>query len=102
MCCAFLGLVVLGPRIVGAFWWLFQPLRWQAAFTDVLGGSNIWWIWPILGLIFLPWATLMFVIVAPAGIAGWDWLWIGLGVAADVASYAGGAGRKQIPNYQGY
>ena len=25
MCCAFLALFLLGPRIFGAFWWLFQP-----------------------------------------------------------------------------
>ena len=56
----------------------------------------------MLGLIFLPWTTIMFVLVAPAGIVGWDWLWLGLAVFADIAWYTGGAGRKRIPNYQGY
>ena len=102
MCCAFLGLVFLGPRIVGFFWWLFQPARWQAAFTDLLGGSNIWWIWPILGLIFIPWATLMYILVAPGGITGFDWVWIGLALFVDILSYGGGAGRKRLPGYQGY
>jgi hypothetical protein len=102
MCCGFLALVLLGPRFFGAMWWLFQPARWQAAFTDVIGGGSLWWIWPVVGLIFLPWTTIMFILVAPLGIVGWDWLWLGLAVAADIASYAGGAGRKQIPNYQGY
>ena len=45
----------------------------------------------------------MFVLVAPTGnIVGWGWLWIGLAVVADVVWYGGGAGRKRIPNYQGY
>ena len=99
MCCFFLGLVVLGPRIIGAFWWLFRPLFWQAAFANWAG---IWWIWPLLGLIFLPWTTLMYVIVAPGGVVGWDWLWIGLMLAADIASYAGSAARHQVPGYEGY
>lgn len=99
MCCFFLSLVLLGPRIVGAFWWLFQPLRWNLAFG---GWSGFWWIWPVLGLVFLPWATLMYVILAPGGVVGFEWFWIGLMAVADIASYAGGAGRQQIPGYQGY
>ena len=99
MCCFFLGLVVLGPRIVGAFWWLFQPLRWQNAFEN---WGGLWWIWPVLGLIFLPWTTLMYVIVAPGGMVGWDWFWVGLMLVGDIMSYAGGVGRRRIPGYEGY
>ena len=101
MCCLFLTLVLLGPRFFGVIWWLIQPARWQLAFQDIFGG-NIWWLWPVLGIIFLPWTTLMYVIVFPGGVAGWDWLWIGIAVLADIASYAGGAGRKRLPGYQGY
>ena len=56
---------------------------------------------PLLGFLFLPWTTLMFVLVSPLGVEGIDWLWIGLAVAADVASYAGGAigGRGRVPGY---
>ena len=39
---------------------------------------------------------------APGGIVEWDWLWLGLMLAADIFSYAGGVGRKRIPSYQGY
>jgi len=99
MCCAFLLLATLGPRIFGAFWWIFQPVRWQAAFNNFPG---IYWIWAILGIIFLPWTTIMYVIVSPGGVVGWDWLWLGLMLFADIASYGGGAGRKRIPNYEGY
>ena len=104
MCCAFLTLVLLGPRFFGAMWWLFQPMRWQASFSNFLGGGGLWWLWPTLGIIFLPWTTIMFVLVAPLGtiVDMWGWLWVGLALLADIAWYAGGAGRKQIPNYQGY
>ena len=99
MCCFFLSLVFLGPRIVNIFWWLFQPARWNLAFA---GWPIFWWLWPALGIAFLPWTTLMFVLVAPGGIVGFDWLWLGIMAVADIASYAGGVGRKSIPGYEGY
>jgi hypothetical protein len=83
MCCFFTVLVVLGPRVAGAIWWLVQPMRWQAAFNNN-------WLWPVLGLIFLPWLTLMYVIVAPGGIVGFDWVWLGLALVGDIGSYSGG------------
>lgn len=86
---------------LGALWWLFRPLRWETAFSSLFSGG-LWWIWPVLGIIFLPWTTIMFVIVAPGGVVGWDWLWIGLMFVADIFWYAGGAGRKRIPSYEGY
>jgi hypothetical protein len=101
MCCAFLSLVLLGPRFFGAIWWIWQPVRWESAFNNWAGGS-LWWIWPVLGIIFVPWTTIMYVICAPGGLTGFDWIWIGLAVAADVVSYGGGVGRRRIPQYQGY
>ena len=102
MCCAFLSLVLLGPRIFNAFWWIFQPARWELAFRNFFVGGPVWWLWPVLGIIFLPWATLMYVIVAPGGMTTWDWLWVGVMVVIDILSYTGGAGRKRIPGYEGY
>ena len=102
MCCFFMILVFLGPRIAGPIWWLVQPVRWERAFSDFLTGGSLWWIWPILGIIFLPWTTIMYVIVAPGGVEGWDWLWLGLMLVFDILWYTGGAGRKRIPGYEGY
>ncbi len=53
------------------------------------------------GLLFLPWTTLMYVLVSPGGVVGIDWLWIGLAVVADIASYSGSAygNRDRIPGY---
>jgi len=88
MCCFFTLLVFLGPRIAGIFWWIFQPTRWVGA-TEVSAFSS--WIFPILGLIFLPWTTLMYVIVGPGGVVGiWEWLFLILAVVIDIGSYTGG------------
>jgi len=95
MCCFLTILLLLGPRVGGAIWWLAMPLIWSTAFN----GS---WFWPLLGLIFLPWATLMYVLVAGnGGVTGFEWVWVGLGVLADIASYGGGGygNREHLPMY---
>ena len=43
---------------------------------------------------------MFYVIVFPGGINGLDWLWLGLGVFADVAWYMGG-GFRRVPGYTG-
>ena len=77
-------------------WWLIRPVYYMAVFKT--------WIWPLLGLIFLPWTTLMYVLVYTpgAGLVGFDWVWLALGFIADIASYGGGAyKRKEVPGYTG-
>jgi hypothetical protein len=93
MCCIFATLVLLGPRVTGAIWWIARPNYWSLAFSS--------WIWPLLGLIFLPWTTLMYLLVYPNGTTGFEWLLIGLSVVADIASYGGSAygNRDRIPGY---
>jgi hypothetical protein len=93
MCCLFTALVFLGPRAGILIWWLVQPLRWQTTF------DTFWW--PLLLFIFLPWTLLMYVGVAPGGVVGFDWLWLGLALFVDIASYSGGAfgNRQRIPGY---
>jgi hypothetical protein len=52
----------------------------------------------LAGLIFAPWTALMYVLVFPLN--GFDWIWLGFGIMADVFSYTGGYhNRKQIPMY---
>jgi hypothetical protein len=93
MCCLFTTLVLLGPRVGILVWWLIQPLRWQIAFSS--------WFWPLLGFIFLPWTTIMFVAVGVNGLAWFDWIWMGLALMADLGSYGGGAygNRDRVPGY---
>lgn len=81
------------PRLGTLFIWLARP----AYFDAVWGGS---WFWPILGIIFLPFTSLMYVLMwRPGGLMGWDWMWIILAVLLDLTSYAGAgyAQRDRIP-----
>ncbi len=91
MCCFFTSLVLFGPRLAILVWWLLQPMRWSAAFEG--------FIWPLLGFLFLPWTTIMYVLVFGGGITGFDWIWLGLGLLADIGSYVGGGygNRDRIP-----
>lgn len=92
MCCFFATLLFFGPRLAFLIYWLFFPLRVTAAFNT--------FIWPLLGLIFLPWVTLMYVLVFP--INGFDWIWLGLALLADLAGYFGGGyHRERVPGYSG-
>ena len=81
MCCFFLVLAFAGPRLAAVMWWIFQPARFNLLFSNI--------IIPILGIVFLPWTMLMYLIIAPGGIHGIEWLFFGLGVAFDISSYSG-------------
>lgn len=56
MCCLSLGLLFLGPRVGIVLYWLFPVGRSQFnyAFQSL--------IWPILGVIFVPWTTVMWTL----------------------------------------
>ena len=82
MCCMLTTLVMAGPRLALIIWWLFSTSRFNDAFNAI--------IWPILGIIFAPWTTLMYVILYKGGITGLDWLWMGLAILVDLGSYVGG------------
>jgi hypothetical protein len=86
MCCLVTSLLFLGPRAAIVVWWLLQPVRWSTSFST--------WVWPVLGFLFLPWTTLAFVVVAPSGIIGAEWLVIALGLLLDITSYTGGYGNR--------
>lgn len=95
MCCFLTVLLFLGPRAAGVIWWLARPLLWNTAFGSIL--------WPILGLIFLPFTTLIYVLLFTIGgpITGFGWVWLGLAVLADIAAYGGGGygNREHLPMY---
>ena len=79
-------LLLAGPRFILFLWWLLNPGRWDRAFDTFL--------LPLLGFLFLPWTTLMFVLVAPDGtVSGTDWWPLALGFLIDVIS-VGGVGRR--------
>jgi hypothetical protein len=92
MCCFALIIMGLGPRIAVAVWWIFGD-RVDRAFDS--------WVLPLLGLIFLPWTTLAYLIVwSPVGGAsGADWILIVIGVFADIASYAARGAKGRTSYY---
>jgi len=71
------------------FVWIFTPLVTRAFDTILL---------PILGIIFLPYTTLFYVLVAGNGIMGFEWFLLIFGFIIDIASYTGGAfsGRRRF------
>jgi hypothetical protein len=94
MCCFFASLMFFGPRLAFLVYWLLAPVRVSAAFNSF----NLPWLVGIMGLLFLPWTTLMFVLIFPLN--GFDWIWLGFGIVADIASYMGAYGkRRAVPGY---
>lgn len=82
MGCLFAVFAGFFPRIAVLIMWLARPAFFNAAF-----GGN--WIWPILGVLFLPFTTLMYIIlVSPSvGLVGLDWFWLGLALVLDIGGY---------------
>lgn len=86
MGCLLILLATVFPRVAAVLYWIFEPTRWKVAFD----GS---WIWPVLGILVLPVTTIVWVIVAPGGVRGLDFLWLGIGVLIDAGSGARAAKR---------
>ncbi|MEZ4518165.1 MAG: hypothetical protein R3C44_15540 [Chloroflexota bacterium] len=84
--------IVLAPRVMLILAWIFSD-RWDVVWST--------WVWPLLGIIFAPYTTVMYLLVwSPQGIAGWDWMWIFLGVLLDVMKWGQFfQNRKRIPGY---
>jgi hypothetical protein len=70
-------------------------------FSAAFGGS---WFLPLLGVIFLPFTTLMWAVLwSPVGgVSGFDWFWLALAAVIDVASLgaSGYSNRDRMPRYQ--
>ena len=94
MPCLFALVAAAFPRIGTLLIWLARPTY----FSNAFGGS---WLWPILGIIFLPFTTLMYVLLWSPGIglSTWDWFWLIMAVFIDVMHWSSTAynNRKGIP-----
>lgn len=92
MGCLFALLGGLFPRLAVLIYWIARPERVDAAFST--------FIWPLLGIIFLPFTTLIYLLLYTPGrgLVGFDWFWIVLAVILDLAHWGAGATqRNQIP-----
>ena len=89
MGCIFVLIAVFSPRLALLLMWIFTP--WvDRAFGPV--------IWPILGILFLPLTTLMYVVLWNTnghGVTGWEWILVVLAFFVDLGSHSGSAARQR-------
>ena len=78
MCCVLALLAFIGPRVAAVAWYFIDTARWSAAFNSIL--------WPLLGVILLPWTTMAYVLMSPGGVDGLQWLVVLLGLLLDLGS----------------
>ena len=93
--CVFALCAAAFPRLAVLFVWLFTN-RVTIAFHNTI-------LLPLLGIIFLPFTTLMYVLVynPVSGVYGWAWFWVILGFLLDLGSYSSSAynNRNRMPGY---
>jgi hypothetical protein len=92
MACLFALFAGVFPRLAVLILWIARPERIDAAFSTFL--------WPLLGIIFLPFATLIYVLLYTPGrgLSGWDWFWVVLAALLDIGHWGASATqRNQIP-----
>ena len=90
MGCLLALLGAFAPRLLFLIIWIARPAYVDAVFDT--------FILPLLGLIFLPFTTLLWVLLKPGGIEGFDIVWIVLAVLMDLSHYVGAYGqRDQFP-----
>ena len=84
--------IAVAPRVVLILAWIFGD------YWDRVWEGN--WVIPLLGIIFLPYTTIMYMLVwtptlgGGSGIEGWDWMWIILGLILDLSKWAGLWGNR--------
>jgi Flp pilus assembly protein protease CpaA len=93
MPCLIALFALIGPRIA---------LIFTAIFSSMITRAIDNWFVAFLGFLFLPWTTLAYVAVYPAGINGFDYLFLGLGLAFDLFGYFGGgySNRTRMRTYR--
>jgi hypothetical protein len=93
MACLFALFAGIFPRLGLFIIWVARPARVDAAFDG--------WVWPLLGLIFLPFATLIYVLLWTAGgLSNGDWFWVILAALLDIGHWGGSwTQRRDAPGY---
>ena len=83
-CCLLAVAGSIVPRITMIFIWIF---------TDWVDNAFNGWILPVLGIIFLPFTTLMYTVAYwfSDGSITWGWVLVAIAVFVDIGNYGGGA-----------
>jgi len=89
MGCFFVIFAGLFPRLALFIVWITRPTLVDAAFTT--------WIWPLLGIVFLPFATLLYVILYTPGVGltGWEWFWVVIAGLLDASHWGVSATQRR-------
>ena len=80
--CFILSIAFLGPRLGILIYWLGWPGRWDLAFDSFMV--------PFIGFLVAPWTTLAYLLVAPSGVGGFDYVILALAFITDIGSLGGG------------
>jgi hypothetical protein len=85
-------LIALFARLALLVVWVSTPLVNLAFHED--------WLLPLLGIIFLPLTTLVYVLVSlpGSGVVGWSWFWVALALLLDLGTHSSGAYANQSPH----
>jgi uncharacterized membrane protein len=92
MGCLFAIFAGVFARLAVLIIWIARPEPVDAAFST--------FIWPLLGIILLPFAALIYLLLCTPGrgLTGGDWFWVVLAAILDIGHWAAGASqRDQIP-----
>jgi hypothetical protein len=81
MGCLFLIITAISPRAGIVLLWIF---------TNYVNAAFNTWVWPLLGLVALPWTTMMYILIAApvGGISFWGWLMVAIGFLMDISAHA--------------
>lgn len=84
MPCLLAMLAVFFPRLGFLTVWLARPVLVSEAF----GNS---FLLPLLGIVFLPFTALVYVLLyhPGVGVVGWGWMWVFLAFLADLSHWFG-------------
>jgi len=98
MGCLFAMIGGIAPRFALFIFWLLRPNAVDAAFST--------FILPLIGILFFPLATLLYVVLYTPGVGlrGWEWFWVILAGCLDAAhSSTAAMNRKRLATepYQG-
>ena len=89
MGCLVVLIALVSPRLALVLTWIFTP--WvDRAFGPI--------IWPILGLIFLPLTTLLYVILwntGGRGVTGWEWIFVVIAFFGDLVAHGASEARRR-------
>ena len=88
MGCLIVLMALIGPRVALLFTWIFTNLV-DRAFEGIL--------LPLLGLLFLPWTTFLYVLVynPVEGVSFLGWVFVVLALLTDLGSYTYGAKSRK-------